>query len=1287
MTNFRIIINSGQSTSTTYQTRSNVSTFQVTNSDNEYYQNGFIELFDTSNQHNIGDTVDIYINGNREFKGYISRREQTIDRGTKVTRYQLIGETYDLWRYHTDDYAIYSGLTSFIASSLVSSYCEGISSNFAITGGINLTEDINLTNMTVGDAIVRLTKLDGFRFYVRDGYLNYYRPNDTTTADFTITDSDIISMEPVEEADEDLVNDVLVLGATTYSKVTNVSPDASNVVPITSGTLYAQKFKVEKDTLSAIKLYLGRSSYPHQPDPLLFEIWKNTEQTLFNDPFSNFDYLNSNSGYNMTVGSYPKFNTTSDDKFGSFLRLDISSSSLLEVVPQPPYDTPKCCKMLAQVFKCTSNASVYWAYMPSTILYNETYDYHRYLITPTGSTGAPDLNNILGSSQFNSFGWGETRYYFPKTPKLESGNKYALVLVSKDYPNEPDTYCYDAWVSSGIYGDHGKYYVSMGGGTWAGTSATTPFKIKFIKFYKSGVIESKSKYKKTQYLMVTSSGVVSSNRIKYSGSNDNGSSWTSLQDSFWIDLGSESTNGTKVRYIMSSNGYYTPRIDSTLAKISDSTGSFELLLATDDFSSDSQLIYLHSSQISGGYLLISGNRDLSYFYPSKAVNIETYGNPSWSNYENTYDKDENTNGVSSYRSNSNSYDSYSIDEYRFSSSKTFYSYWDKARAEQDLGYGNYYPRKTYLREIYLSGLYTDGWKKVYDGYTEISPQGGDPAPVDVRGNISPSYWTDINKVKIKIFYDGNAGEDIRWRIWETKIKSFNKIDYTAMASSMTYTSNVDIYYLKIVLNGDFLDYVKISASADSGNSWVALVNNTRVRVPNEGKYIKLKYYLFPWSGGGNFWPNTPRLNSMTLYGYGMHGGGLPQSGSKIEWSDDITFNATDFPYPPSYSNWKSYTSPKLKLAGDEVDYTVGDYCWFILNGSENSEEKVFDTRNFDDESKWTVDQETHADIDDTNGWAKTLDFTPANELDAAIGRWAYPSGDFMNFHYTSPLPPGSQYVQITEDLPKYYVSMRVKADSSVANNSQIRLVVGKSGTTQDTYAIDIYNPVPTEWTVYTACLNDIYDYEISSGTMLWYYLDIYSDPYNAGASPPDKVYVDWIKIFGYPQIWYFYTDDTSTYDGEIVISDDGGVNWDLYAINDTTDVPPGNMKFKLGWDYAQVKASAQNLTSIDLYGRHFKRISDSNLTTLEQAQARADYEVSGSETIPKKGTITIVGRTNISPSTYFSANLSNFGINEKFSIRSYTHSIDKNGFLTTINYGKHPFDYVKKLADLEREVS
>jgi PAB1-binding protein PBP1 len=106
-----------------------------------------------------------------------------------------------------------------------------------------------------------------------------------------------------------------------------------------------------------------------------------------------------------------------------------------------------------------------------------------------------------------------------------------------------------------------------------------------------------------------------------------------------------------------------------------------------------------------------------------------------------------------------------------------------------------------------------------------------------------------------------------------------------------------------------------------------------------------------------------------------------------------------------------------------------------------------------------------------------------------------------------------------------------------------------------------------------------------------------------------------------------------------------------------------------------------------LYGRHFKKINDSTITTLERAQARADLEVSGMTEVPKKGKFVITGRTDMSNEYMFSANLTNFGIDEKFDIKEYTQRIDKKGFTTEIVYGRHTFDLAKKVSELEYKQS
>ena len=162
--------------------------------------------------------------------------------------------------------------------------------------------------------------------------------------------------------------------------------------------------------------------------------------------------------------------------------------------------------------------------------------------------------------------------------------------------------------------------------------------------------------------------------------------------------------------------------------------------------------------------------------------------------------------------------------------------------------------------------------------------------------------------------------------------------------------------------------------------------------------------------------------------------------------------------------------------------------------------------------------------------------------------------------------------------------------------------------------------------------------------------------------------------------WTYYYDPKSNYtSGKIAFSNDNGYTW-------VDGSSSGNLQFKLGWSQGEIKATATNQDSIDIYGRHFKKIVDSSITTLEQAQARADLEVSGMTLIPKQGRFVINGKTDMSNEYLFSANLTNYGIDEKFDIKSYTQRIDKNGFTTEITYGKHTFDIAKKVAVLEHEM-
>jgi len=133
MTTFDIYFNYGTENENHYTTGDNVSLIEITNSDNEYYQNGIVELFNVTYSQQIGDDVRIYINDSLQFNGKVSARYRTVKGGVKTWKYQLIGKTYDLWRYATDENAIYSGMTGYIASSLINAYAPGISASTDFT--------------------------------------------------------------------------------------------------------------------------------------------------------------------------------------------------------------------------------------------------------------------------------------------------------------------------------------------------------------------------------------------------------------------------------------------------------------------------------------------------------------------------------------------------------------------------------------------------------------------------------------------------------------------------------------------------------------------------------------------------------------------------------------------------------------------------------------------------------------------------------------------------------------------------------------------------------------------------------------------------------------------------------------------------------------------------------------------------------------------------------------------------------------------------------------------------
>jgi len=799
---FEIWINSGGS-STQYQDGDNVSLIEITHSDQDYYQNGMMKLFDIDETYTLGDKVMILIDDTLQFNGYVGTYNRSID-GAIIDEYQLVGKTYDLWRYVTDTTALYTGQTAYIASSLISTYCPGISGLYVDpSDGLSITTELDFTNMVVGEALVSLIELDGYKFYVDEiDQLHYYKPQ-TGTYDFDVSEEDIISMTSITQSDEDIINDCLVLGGSDYSLQTKVSKTHPSSLGVPSGVLIAQRFTAVDERLSAVDLYLNRSIDPNNPDDrLYFEIWRDSNTYLYADNYDNYNKFESYNGLQV---------------YNSYLMLD----SLVEDIYNNYYSYPtngwNGTKGFAQRFNANNSGNIYRVRMWISNEFSSETDVWIQLV-PTGANNKPDNNNFFASTcvhipanvsnynvEIDLTAQGKEHY-------MISGHQYCIVIRPSTSSFPANLYSLrnvlgplDYQVSAASYTNDGT--------TWTAWNKTASWQMNARLYFRqyttygSGVSLSYNVTTRDMYPSATS--VHSGNWIYISGSNSGATHWSSMTFNIWNDLGFENTFSSMTMIKLSGNGYFSPRID----------------------------------------------------------------------------------------------------------------------------------------------LLT----------------------VNVRDNS---------------------------------------------------------------------------------------------------------------------------------------GGGTPQVGSKVEWSDDISWYDNDIPYPPSWSSWKSYTSPKL------YDDTVDDW----ING-------------------------------------------------------------------------------------KY-------------------------------------------WMIFS---------------------------HNSGNGESNG------------QFWELYYDPNSSYSGGILMSWNNGNSW---SSNTTCPdlVPDGNISFKLGWTEGNIQARASNQQSIDSYGRHFRLINDSSITTTESALIRAESEISGSESVPMKGTLTIVGRTDMAPHYRFSSQLTNLNVEQIWDVVGYTQRIDEKGFITVIRYGKHEYDIVKHLSDLEAEV-
>jgi len=231
----------------------------------------------TLNQNiNINDSVSIYISGSLEFAGYISRKQLQLA-GTHLLKVQCIGKTYDLWRFILPQNCVFQNVYSgYLVSSLVANYASG-SGYYVIPPDVNeetgsYIEYIDLSNMILGDAISRISKFDGYHFYVdENGKLQYFKVSDDIQ--FTIAENEILKMTPLEHADDNIKNYVVVIGSPNFE--ITVPEDfleyPAGLITLDSESKYvAQSFAVPpslfRNILSAVK---GRFTHSDSPAMLM----------------------------------------------------------------------------------------------------------------------------------------------------------------------------------------------------------------------------------------------------------------------------------------------------------------------------------------------------------------------------------------------------------------------------------------------------------------------------------------------------------------------------------------------------------------------------------------------------------------------------------------------------------------------------------------------------------------------------------------------------------------------------------------------------------------------------------------------------------------------------------------------------------------------------------------------------------------------------------------------------------------------------------------------------------
>lgn len=222
---YTITFNSGEAEEWSVSNGNEVAFIKVTKTINSKYQSALISVRTNDNTPEIGDTVLIQINSTTIFNGYVSRTQESIA-GIRTWEIQLIGKTYDLWRERIDGTGQSShsnNYTSYMISSMVADYTS-LTFPQADNIGQMLNGEYNFLDMSVGDAVTKVSGFDNYYFYVNESdELIYYQPG---TTQMTITEADLLSRKPFEKSDDEVYNSIVVRGS---AGISGTAEDATSI--------------------------------------------------------------------------------------------------------------------------------------------------------------------------------------------------------------------------------------------------------------------------------------------------------------------------------------------------------------------------------------------------------------------------------------------------------------------------------------------------------------------------------------------------------------------------------------------------------------------------------------------------------------------------------------------------------------------------------------------------------------------------------------------------------------------------------------------------------------------------------------------------------------------------------------------------------------------------------------------------------------------------------------------------------------------------------------------------